>query len=168
MTLPPITSDTDSIVVVMTKKPPPKFKVCGKVQSAADSSPVTGASVVFGGLNLQTTSDAQGKFCIADVPQGDVTMIATKAGWEDTTMVLPGITADTDSILVVMSKKAPPPPPKVKVCGKVKSASDNTPVPGANVQVQGQTLAAVSDILGKFCITEVPQGNVILLASKTG
>jgi len=68
----------------------------------------------------------------------------------------------------VMSKKAPPPPPKVKVCGKVKSASDNTPVPGANVQVQGQTLAAVSDILGKFCITEVPQGKVILLASKTG
>merc|ERR1719375_3127806 len=139
MVLPPLTKDTEHIIVGMEPvvPPPPKtFKLCGKVKSALDGSPVLGAFLHVQGGYIKAMSDLQGKFCIADTPLLGSRLIARKHGWTTTDVGLKNLTKDTDGVVVLMSPKVPPAPLKFKVCGKVESAADKSPVPGATLQIQ--------------------------------
>merc|ERR1719327_1009333 len=113
-------------------------------------------------------SDLQGKFCIADTPRLGSRLIARKHGWTTTDVGLKNLTKDTDGVVVLMSPKVPPAPLKFKVCGKVESAADKSPVPGATLQIQGSHLLAVSDQKGKFCIKDMPKGVSTLIGTKKG
>ena len=56
----------------------------------------------------------------------------------------------------------------LKVCGKVVNAVDNSPVEGATVHLQAQSLQAETDSEGKFCFTGPPPGTTSLTATLQG
>ena len=55
-----------------------------------------------------------------------------------------------------------------KITGKVIDNADNSPLPGANVRVEGTTLGAAADQGGEFIILNVPPGSYTLKASFIG
>jgi outer membrane receptor protein involved in Fe transport len=52
--------------------------------------------------------------------------------------------------------------------GVVRSAHDNTPIPGVAVVVEGTRLGALSDVDGRFHIAEVPAGAHTIVARRLG
>lgn len=54
------------------------------------------------------------------------------------------------------------------ITGIVISAEDNEPIIGASVLVKGSTTGAVTDLDGKFTITDAPAGAKILQVSFVG
>ncbi|HEU6450807.1 MAG TPA: TonB-dependent receptor [Gemmatimonadaceae bacterium] len=52
--------------------------------------------------------------------------------------------------------------------GVVRSAHDNTPIPGVAVVVEGTRLGALSDVDGRFHIAEVPAGTQTVVARRLG
>jgi TonB-linked SusC/RagA family outer membrane protein len=54
-------------------------------------------------------------------------------------------------------------PVKHKITGKVTSASDNSPIPGASVQVKGKAIGSVTNIDGDFTV-EVADDDIIIVS----
>lgn len=55
-------------------------------------------------------------------------------------------------------------PAKHKVTGKVKAASDNSPLPGASIKVKGTTLGTVTDANGNFSV-DVADNDMLVISS---
>lgn len=55
-----------------------------------------------------------------------------------------------------------------KIVGSVKDAETGTPLPGANVLIEGTMMGAASDLDGKFIIMRVPPGRYTLVANFIG
>jgi len=55
-----------------------------------------------------------------------------------------------------------------KIIGAVKDAETGTPLPGANIIIEGTMIGAASDLDGKFIIMRVPPGRYALIANFIG
>ena len=52
--------------------------------------------------------------------------------------------------------------------GSITDSWEGNPLAGVNVTVRGTTLATRADLQGRFALTGVPQGNHILIFTKSG
>jgi len=134
--------------------------VSGQVTDAEEGSPIAGATVTDG--TRTTTTDASGEYTIADVPPGTYEVVASKEGYESSSLtvtVLEGTTAVADFSL---SQTIVP----GTITGSVTDAEDGSPIIGAVVTDGTRTTTA--DAAGQYTIADVPPGSYQVVASKEG
>jgi thermitase len=134
--------------------------ITGSVTDGEDNSPIVGATVTDG--TRTTTTDATGKYTIADVSPGSYEVTASREGYQtssSTVDVLSGSNAVVDFSLnevIVLGS----------ITGSVTDAKDGSPVAGATVSDGVRT--ATTDATGKYTIADVPSGSYEVTASKEG
>jgi thermitase len=134
--------------------------IAGSVTDAKDGSPIVGAAVTDG---IRTaTTDAAGKYTIADVPSGSYGVTASKEGYQSSSLtvtVLSGTTAVANfplSQIIVLGS----------ITGSVTDAQNGSPIVGATVT--DGTRTTTTDASGKYAIADVPPGTYGVTASKDG
>ena len=128
-----------------------------------NNQPIQGATVSVEGTSLQATTNSQGYYQITDVPAGNKTVTASKSGYNSqskTVTVVAGQTTTVDFSLT-------PVPTTGTIQGTVKD-TNNQPIQGATVSVEGTSLQATTNSQGYYQITDVPAGNKTVTASKSG
>jgi thermitase len=134
--------------------------ITGSVTDATDGSAIVGATVTDG--TRTSTTDATGKYTIANVPPGTYQVTASKSGYQSSSLtvtVLSGGAAVADFSLSEVSVSG-------SITGSVTDATNGSPIAGATVT--DGTRTATTDALGKYTITNVPPGTYQVTASKAG
>jgi subtilisin family serine protease len=132
--------------------------ITGTVTNAKDGSAIAGATVTDG--TRTTTTDATGKYTIADVPPGTYQVTATKSGYYSLSVAVTVVSGG--SAVANFSLNQIP----GSFSGTVTNAKDGSPVAGATV-TEG-TRMVLTDALGAYTINNVPPGSYQVIASKTG
>jgi len=126
-----------------------------------NNQPIQGVTVSVEGTSLQATTNSQGYYQITDVPAGNKTVTASKSGYNSqskTVNVLAGQTVTVDFQLQLATGT---------IQGTVKD-TNNQPIEGATVSVEGTSLQTTTNSQGYYQITDVPAGTRTVTASKTG
>jgi uncharacterized membrane protein len=134
--------------------------ITGSVTDAKDGSAISGAQVTDG--TRTATTDATGKYTIANVLPGTYQVVASKEGYEtssSTVSVLQGATAIANFSLSQIIVPG-------SITGSVINAKDGSPIVGA--AVTDGTRTATTDTSGKYTIADVPLGSDQVTASKEG
>jgi len=134
--------------------------ITGSVTDAETGSPIVGATVTDG--TRTTTTDALGKYTIANVPSGTYQVTASKEGYQSSSMtvnVLSGSSAVADLSLTEVILPG-------SITGSVTDAEDGLPIAGATVT--DGTRTTTTDALGKYTIADVPAGTYEVTAGKEG
>jgi thermitase len=140
--------------------PAPLGGITGQVTDAKDGSAISGAQVSDG--TRTATTDATGKYTIADVPPGSYQVTASKEGYQTSSLtvsVLQGAIAVANFSLSQIILPG-------SITGSVTDAKDGSPIVGATVSDGNRT--ATTDITGKYTIANVPPGTYVVVASKAG
>jgi thermitase len=141
-------------------EPVPLGGITGQVTDAEDGSAVSGAAV-SDGMRTATT-DAAGRYTIADVSPGAYEVTASKEGYQTSSLavyVLSGTTSVADFSLNEFIVPG-------SITGSVTDAEDGSPVAGAIVS--DGTRTTTTDTTGKYVIADVPPGSYEVTASKEG
>ena len=161
-------SDIEGVVVRLE----PTGEIRGRLLSPVDGLPVSGATVIlvrFGKLLDSATSDDQGGFAFRLLPLAPYRIEASdprtgrQGRKENLQLTTNGQVLDVDVVLEARGE----------VVGHLVDPSDDTPVPGAPVQMYSNgiiTFATYSstDALGAYEFLGVPQGHFSLLAYEPG
>jgi thermitase len=134
--------------------------ITGSVTDAKYGSAIVGATVSDG--TRTATTDASGKYTIADVPPGTYQVVASKEGYQNSSLtvsVLSGATAVANLSLNQIILPG-------SIIGSVTDAKDGSPIVGATVS--DGTRTATTDASGKYTIADIPPGIYQLVASKNG
>jgi thermitase len=134
--------------------------ISGQVTDAEDGSAISGAQVTDG--TRTTTTDAMGQYTIADVPAGYYEIVASKEGYETSSMtvnVLSGSSAVVNLSLIEIIVPG-------SIIGSVTDAENGSPIVGATVS--DGTRTATTDATGQYTIADVPAGSHEVTASKEG
>jgi len=132
--------------------------ITGSVIDAKDGSPIAGAAVTDDTRTV--TTDASGKYTIADVPAASYEVTASKEGYQTaylTVNVLSGSIAVVDFSLTAVILPS-------SITGSVTDAEDGSPIVGATVS--DGTRMTTTDATGKYTIADVPPGTYQVTASK--
>jgi thermitase len=135
-------------------------EIAGQVTDAEDCSAISGVQVTDGTRTALT--DTAGMYTINDVPPGTYQVVASKEGYESSSLtidVLSGNTAVADFSLnpIIVSGS---------ITGSVTDAQDGSPIVGA--AVSDGTKTATTDASGEYTIAGVPPGDYEVTASKEG
>ncbi|WP_448516390.1 carboxypeptidase regulatory-like domain-containing protein [Pseudothermotoga sp.] len=140
----------------------PRGSVRGIVKDS-ENQLVQGATVVVSTTNLKTFTDPQGYYEISNVPAGKWTITASKNGY---TPESKAVNVEAGQTVTVNFTLAP-----VTSTGTVRgTVRDNSaqPIQDATVAVQGTELQTTTNSVGQYEITNVPAGQRMLIASKSG
>jgi thermitase len=138
--------------------PVPPGEIDGQVTDAKDGSAISGAQVSDGVRTALT--DAAGMYTIDDVPPGTYQVVASKAGYQSSSLtvsVLQGTTAVANFSLSQIIVPG-------SITGSVIDAKDGSPIVGA--AVTDGTRTTTTDTSGKYTIANVPPGSYEVTASK--
>jgi len=134
--------------------------ITGSVTSAKDGSAIVGATVTDGAGT--TTTDATGKYTIANVPSGTYQVTASKAGFQTLSLTVTVLAGSAAVANFALSEIIVP----GSISGTVTSAKDGSLVVGATVTDGIRT--TTTDGTGKYTIVSVPPGTCQVTASKSG
>jgi subtilisin family serine protease/protocatechuate 3,4-dioxygenase beta subunit len=134
--------------------------ITGAVTDAKDGSPIVGAAVNDG--TRTTTTDATGKYTIADVPPGSYQITASKEGYQTSSLTVSVLQATTAVANFSLSQIILP----GSITGAVTDAKDGSPIVGA--AVTDGTRTATTDATGKYTVSDAPPGTYQVVASKEG
>ena len=134
--------------------------ITGQVTDAEDGSAISGAAVTDGTRTALT--DALGSYTIDNVPQGNYQVIASKEGYQTSSLTVNILSATTAVADFSLSQIIVP----GDITGSVTDAEDGSPVAGA--AVSDGTRTATTDASGKYTIADVPAGSYEVTASKEG
>jgi len=135
-------------------------EITGQVTDAEDGSVISGVEVSDG--TRTTLTDTAGMYTIDDVPPGTYQVVASKEGYESSSLtidVLSGNTAVADFSLNPIIVPG-------SITGSVTDAQDGLPIVGA--AVSDGTRTATTDASGEYTIAGVPPGDYEVTASKEG
>ena len=136
--------------------------VTGKVVSVTDDEPLIGASVVVKGTKPGVATDFEGRFSI-EAPRGS-TLVVTFVGYDkaevtadDTTKIVRLIPAKPISGWIYCDGNRVPQPQSdttqhITVTGRVISATDDEPLIGASVVIEGTRSGVATDVNGNFSL----------------
>ena len=134
--------------------------ITGSVTDAKDGSAISGAQVSAG--TRTATTDASGKYTIANVPPGTYVVVASKAGYQSSSLTVNVFSGGTTIANFSLSQILTP----GSITGSVTDAKDGSAISGA--QVSAGTRTATTDASGNYTIANVPPGNYQVVASKEG
>ena len=140
--------------------PVPPGAITGQVTDAEDGSAISGAEV---GDGIRTAlTDAAGMYTIDDVPPGNYHVVASKEGYQTSSMTVNVISNTTAVANFSLSQIIVP----GSITGSVTDAKDGSPIVGA--AVTDGTRTVTTDASGKYTIADVPPGSYEVTASKEG
>ena len=134
--------------------------ITGSVTNVKDGSPIVGAAVSDG--TRTATTDATGKYTIADVPPGSYQVTASKEGYQTSSLTVSVLQATTAVANFSLSQIILP----GSITGSVTNVKDGSPIVGA--AVTDGTMTVLTDATGKYTIIDVPVGIYQVVASKEG
>jgi len=134
--------------------------ITGSVTDAEDGSPIAGAAVTDGTRTV--TTDASGKYTIADVPAGSYEVTASKEGYHSSSLTVTVLSRSSAVANLVLTQVIVP----GSITGSVTDAEDGSPIAGA--AVTDGTRMTTTDATGKYNIANVPAGTYQVTASKEG
>jgi thermitase len=166
----------------LTKLPSPG-SIIGRVTDASDGSPIVGATVTDGARTAST--DTNGQFLVADVPEGGYTVAASAAGYSTSSQAVSVVAGWSVTADFVLTKLAPFAPKKMWVdsitfwmTGKnlrmsLDVVSETGPIAGAQVAVQltngvrDWSFSGTTDTAGlvSFMVSKPPAGNYVALVT---
>ena len=123
---------------------------------------LVGANISTYPESMTVTTDTSGAFTLADIPVGAYAVIATLAGYQDTTLGAVGVGggATTNVSLVMMPGGTMP----GAISGTVMDAA-GAPLAGVAISIEGSTAAATTAADGTFTLADVDPGFVFVQAT---
>jgi len=134
--------------------------ITGSVTDAEGGSPIVGAAVSDGTRIVLT--DAAGQYTINDVSPGSYQVIASKEGYQTSSLTVNVLSATTAVANFSLNQIIVP----GSITGSVTDAKDGSPIVGA--AVSDGTRTTTTDATGKYTIASVPAGSYEVTASKEG
>jgi len=134
--------------------------ITGSVTDAEDGSAISGAAVTDGTRTALT--DALGSYTIDNVPPGSYQVVASKEGYQTSSLTVNVISGTTVVANFPLSQIIVP----GSITGSVTDAKDGSPLVGATVTDGTRTV--VTDATGQYTINDVPAGSYEVAASKEG
>ena len=132
--------------------------ITGSVSSTKDGSAIAGAAVTDG--TRTTTTDAAGKYTIANVPPGTYQVTASKSGYYSSSVTV-DVVSGGSAVANFSLSEIPG-----TIAGAVTSAKDGSAIVGATVT--DGTRTATTDATGTYNIADVPAGTYQVTVSKSG
>lgn len=129
----------------------------GRVVDASSRQPIPNADVTLG--ERKTAADAEGRFEIADVAAGAVTLVAAKPVFESGSETVEVIAAETVAATIELE-----PVTYGTVVGVVVDAETDSAIVDATVAVAGHSVQTDAD--GRFTLERVSAGDLLLSASE--
>ena len=157
---------TLNAALVSSTRPAP-IKIAGAVTDADDGSPLGGANVAVQGTEVVTVANADGVFLLRNVPPGTHTLRVSLHGYETNQVELDELESGEGHIFFTTLVKNPN-QERTTVSGRISDAADGSPLPGANVTVQGTKLGAATDRDGQYFVRNVPTGAQTVQVSFVG
>lgn len=146
-------------------------RLSGLVTDAATRAPMADATITVGTLPPKT-SDAQGRYAIADLAPGSYTITVAKPGYVNVTTTLHALAGkeyDLSPSLQLTSAAAGTSAQGCRIYGYVRRAADGTPIPGAAVALGGaNTAGATTDIAGAYLIGNLLGGRTTVAVTAAG
>jgi len=135
--------------------------IAGTVTDSSDE-PIEGATVVVEGTELSATTDGDGDYEIADVPEATYTATASAAGYDDDSQSVTVIAGETSTADFALN----PIPTTGTIAGNVTDSSTGLAIEGATVT--DGTRSAITDVNGDYTIADVPEATYAVTASAAG
>jgi thermitase len=132
--------------------------IIGSVTDAKDGSAIVGVTVTDG--TRTTTTDASGKYTIANVPPGTYQVTASKSGYYSASQTVTAVLGG-NAVADFPLSEIPG-----TITGTVASAKDGSAIVGATVS--DGTRIALTDGAGTYSINNVLPGTYRIVASKEG
>ncbi|MBI2627034.1 MAG: S8 family serine peptidase [Parcubacteria group bacterium] len=155
-----LVSAAAAVAAVGPVEPPAIGTISGTVTDADTTNPIAGATVTDG--TRSTTTDTNGNYSIADVPEGTYRVNASADGYNNASETNVSVTADTtttvDFALTAVVYGT--------IDGTVTDETTGVVIEGATVT--DGTRQATTDSTGYYLIADVPEGNYVVMASATG
>lgn len=145
------------LLAVVRLEPVTVGVIQGQVVSSTSREPIPGAQVSLG--ERETTADAEGRFELADVSAGTVTLLAAKPVFEAGSEAVEVIAAETVTAVIELD-----PITYGTVTGVVVDAETSDVIAGATVALTGQNTK--TDAAGRFTLERVTAGDILLSASE--
>lgn len=138
---------------------------------ATDGRPIAGVDVQVQGTTLATRSEADGRFAFVDAPTGNSTLTFRRVGYLPTIAIVS--IPDTSGLEVSMVATAPELDTvrviaSLNVLAGVVVDSLYRGLPDVGVEMIGSNQKATTDAAGRFTLTSVRSGTVILRLRKLG
>lgn len=145
--------------------PPTPAGVTGQVLDATTQAPLVGVTITVGVGGPTTTSGADGRFTLMNIPEGSYPISFSLIGYitKSLTAFLSGGTV-SDLQIIKLSKSLN----TVVVIGKVTDVDSAQAIANASVNVLGTTVSAVTNNAGNYRLEGVPQGNATIRYSAIG
>lgn len=165
-------TDLGVVQMLLTANSATTTIINGTVRDNDSGEPISGASITVAGHALTTSTDAQGRYLISDVPPGALTLRAGKAGYFDASgqaSVLAGQTLNFSPRLVHKAGGSSAATAGCRIMGRITWAADDSPVAGASVALSGaNTGSATSDAGGAYALTGLVSGQTRIAVSQSG
>ncbi len=135
--------------------------LAGQILQANNEKPISGAKAEVIGTGQSAEADADGWFVIKNLPAGKGELEVTAEGFATHRgdILLAEGKERSERVLLLGAGI---------LTGTVLSASDNKPIPGATVQIEGTRLSAQTDPSGRFSLPGIPSGTVRVKVSAAG
>ena len=145
-----------------TSVTPPATSLQGTVVNGTGQA-IVGANVTLNGAT-PTTTDVNGKFVFPNQSAGAFTLAVSAAGYTGITAT-GTMTAGLNDVGKITLNVAPT---TSTLSGIVTDADTNAPIESASVAVSGQGLTGVTDVNGRYSITDVSGTTLTLYVSAPG
>jgi len=142
-----------SVDVTLKLEPITVGTVTGVVVSAADQKPLAGAIITAG--SKTATSDAEGKFTLADMGAGPLTVEASKPVFKPGSAGIEVKAAESMNVTLKLE-----PITVGTVTGVALNAADQKPLAGVKVSLG--TLSTTTDAQGRFKLLDVQAGDALV------
>lgn len=162
--LPAQTAVTFSPAMIRTGDPAPtSATLTGRVVSAADGAAIAGATIAVNGRD--TSSDADGRFRIADLAAGAFTGSAQATGFDS--VALSGVVANGGNDVGQVALRPSQATTARTLYGMVTSSATGEPIAGAGLTLNGAD-AGQTDANGQYRIGDTASADVELVIDAAG
>ena len=134
--------------------------VTGKVMNSS-GSPITGASINFGGGSA--TTDSTGTYNFTSIPAGTIQLVAAASGFQSVTQ---NVTVTGGNTTTANFSLSAAPPSSGTVIGKVTNISNGAIIVGATVKWNGTSVTTNSS--GVYTLSNVTGGSQTITAGASG
>ncbi|GEM_PF-4738898 len=137
----------------------------GLVVNAKDQAPVKGVSITTDPVTISILSDAEGKFEIKDIPEGEYSIIASKLNFVTNTVKVKVNSGKSTSTVIVLNDTLGQ--SFGSIDGTILSAVTNLPVAGVSISTDPASTTVVTDTNGKFLLQYLIPGDYNINAKKS-